>query len=522
VHDSQLEDRVRAALRTEGDALPLTIMTAELERRLTLRRRERAGRRLSLSAAGIAAVLVVSVVGVSNGWFANQERGASAEPSEAALPTSGQSSAPTPQPSDDVLDCDVVEPNEADQPPLVWMGASPGDSIGFFGVLGAYQINSRISGEEGGWTSVRAGELQAVPAGPPVERLGVLTNDSYACLTSLFVEAVPIDQRAATPIEIANIGSAPTRVIEFARPPLGEWLLRVRTEFATIDGAPLWTEMFFRVDARNPDASLGPVLGSLPLIASPPATIFIDQHSEALEPSTPTGETSETLLGQVPPRGQYIVQAVCAGGPPMRWSIGHEGQFGFLAAGDVTCDGRFIELAVDQGLPSAPAEFVIQGDPGTAWRFRIFSIADEPSFIPPPLRLWVTGDPDGLDDAAEAYPRCISTAEASDPCSGEWMLIDGAKALLAASGASVTLALPEDGWTVDGARVTAVARNQILAGQHAPEYSVGFAEVGEPEITIPVELGRGSWIIRVALNATRGGETFGAYYDFLLTIRDQE
>ena len=36
MHDGQLEERLRDVLRAEGDALPLTITTAELERRLAL------------------------------------------------------------------------------------------------------------------------------------------------------------------------------------------------------------------------------------------------------------------------------------------------------------------------------------------------------------------------------------------------------------------------------------------------------------------------------------------------------
>jgi hypothetical protein len=37
-------------------------------------------------------------------------------------------------------------------------------------------------------------------------------------------------------------------------------------------------------------------------------------------------------------------------------------------------------------------------------------------------------------------------------------------------------------------------------------------------VTVPVELGRGSWVVRVALNATKDGERFGAHYDLPLVI----
>ena len=69
MHDSRLEDQLRSALRADGEGLPLTITTDELERRLALRRRERNGLRLTLVAAGIAVVAVGSIVAFGNGWL---------------------------------------------------------------------------------------------------------------------------------------------------------------------------------------------------------------------------------------------------------------------------------------------------------------------------------------------------------------------------------------------------------------------------------------------------------------------
>jgi hypothetical protein len=37
-------------------------------------------------------------------------------------------------------------------------------------------------------------------------------------------------------------------------------------------------------------------------------------------------------------------------------------------------------------------------------------------------------------------------------------------------------------------------------------------------VKVPIELGRGSWIVRVALNAIKGSESFGADCDFQLDI----
>ena len=65
----QIEEQLRGVLRAEGDAIPLTITAAELERRLAARRSATGGRRLSLVAAAVAAVAVVSIVAVGNGWL---------------------------------------------------------------------------------------------------------------------------------------------------------------------------------------------------------------------------------------------------------------------------------------------------------------------------------------------------------------------------------------------------------------------------------------------------------------------
>ncbi|HUP54734.1 MAG TPA: hypothetical protein VM408_04435 [Methylomirabilota bacterium] len=71
MHDTKLDERLRSMLRHEADGIPFTITSDELERRLLLRRRERNGRRLSLIAAGLAAVAVGAIFALNNGWLAN-------------------------------------------------------------------------------------------------------------------------------------------------------------------------------------------------------------------------------------------------------------------------------------------------------------------------------------------------------------------------------------------------------------------------------------------------------------------
>jgi hypothetical protein len=97
MHDSNLEDRLRSVLRAEGDGLSLTITTDELERRLALRRRARNGQRLSLMAAGLAAVAVGSIFAMSNGWLRNTPViGTDASPSPAPATSPAPSVSPVP------------------------------------------------------------------------------------------------------------------------------------------------------------------------------------------------------------------------------------------------------------------------------------------------------------------------------------------------------------------------------------------------------------------------------------------
>jgi hypothetical protein len=69
MHDTGIEDRLRAALRGEGDDLPLTITAAELERRLAARQRQRNSRRVSYLAAAVAIVAIGTIGAAANGWL---------------------------------------------------------------------------------------------------------------------------------------------------------------------------------------------------------------------------------------------------------------------------------------------------------------------------------------------------------------------------------------------------------------------------------------------------------------------
>ncbi len=69
MRDTQIDERIRSVLRSEGDRLPLTITAAELERRLAARRRRARGRWVSVLAAAVAIIAIGAMAALGNGWL---------------------------------------------------------------------------------------------------------------------------------------------------------------------------------------------------------------------------------------------------------------------------------------------------------------------------------------------------------------------------------------------------------------------------------------------------------------------
>ena len=134
-------------------------------------------------------------------------------------------------------------------------------------------------------------------------------------------------------------------------------------------------------------------------------------------------------------------------------------------------------------------------------------------------------------DHREAQARCLSYelasgAAAADQCGAPYEPITDIAPLGVCGGPEglantldFTLSSVSGGWQIDQARVTAVQADLVQAGSFAPEYSVAFLdEVGSEHAAIPIANDPGSWIVRVSLNGSRSGDTFGAYDDFPLSV----
>jgi hypothetical protein len=419
VHDSQIEDRLRSVLRKEGDELTLNVTAQELERRLVLRRRARANRRLSLAAAGIAVVAIGGIVAAGNGWFGTgggQVVGGKPGPTTARLPSPSGSAEPTlpelASPSSgplssagETLACLPLDPTtgrpadgrpasdpaQASVPDIV-AASVPGDSMGHIGTQVASLLGGTTRGSPGTWDGL-PDNPDAISIAPPATALEVVSD---GCFRSISAEALltvyaQAPKPGPTPMPLRVIsGGANSRVADIEPPGIGGWTIRIRAAFVTTDGSAAWSESLIRV----------------------------------------------------------------------------------LVPFD------------------APRLLMIQGSTEGEW----------------------------ADASCPSY-ALVSGASASDQCGAPYQPYTSlVRPVSIANGSSVVFQL-SGAWTIDQARIVAVDADLVAAGSFAPEYSVAFADKGGLQITVPVDLETGLWIVRVSLNGSRDGDTFGAYYDLPLQIR---
>jgi hypothetical protein len=139
MHDVQLEDRLRSALRAEADDVPFTVTLDQLEWRLRARRGERFTRR---SLSGLAAALVVAAVGVGAILLSSR------------VPTPPVGSSPSPS---------------------LGASASPHPSLASFGELHrSVGLESRIL-----LRAERDADRPPVPATVATYRAGTVSGDGY-------------------------------------------------------------------------------------------------------------------------------------------------------------------------------------------------------------------------------------------------------------------------------------------------------------------------------------------------------
>jgi hypothetical protein len=525
MHEGGLEDRLRTVLRGEGDALPLTITTAELERRRALRQRGRLGRRATVLAAAVVVVAVGSLVATTGGWF------------RPAIVGSGPSSSPTTTtaPSEAAHQCETIDPASMSEPPNLLMGTTPGDDRAWGGLGSSYRLADKQVGEEGTWDRDSIA-FETVNAGFPTERIQVLASGPDACLIGIRVDGVPSEEPGASPIRLADMTSEPTRVLEFDMPPTGDWLLQVHAAFATVSGTYAWRETFFALAVPDctpldPTAAVAPpTIGLISSFEGSGAT-----HAGTQVASAWNGESSGSrgTWDGLPTDPDQVLTAPGLDGLQISASaclvdIRAEALLTVYAELPEPAPTP-IELEIRRGEGSPVAAVVppptggwtlrirasfLTTDGSEAWSetlFRVFSRFPAPG---------LTVAPDFFEVMSDAHCpsyQLKSGASASDQCEVPYELVEGRDPIPVASGTSIPFRL-EDGWIIDEARTVAVDAELVARGDFAPEYSVDFQENVGATLTVPIILDPGAWIVRISLNATRNGDTFGALYDIAITV----
>jgi hypothetical protein len=235
MHDGGLEERLRGVLRGEGDALPMTITTAELERRLALRRRERIGRRSGFIAAALA-VVALGAWAVTSG-----QRSQAPSVGSAATPAPSESSAPSLP-----VGCDPIDPGASDVPPELIIGIVPGDALAHGGRQVAAQWNGKTTGTPGTWDEPPV-DTEPIWIDAGSQAIEIIAD---TCLIDARAEALltgytTLPDPAPTPITLEVAGGLGSRVVEVEAPPTGGWTVRIRATYPTTDGSEAWSETLF-------------------------------------------------------------------------------------------------------------------------------------------------------------------------------------------------------------------------------------------------------------------------------------
>ena len=266
--DTSFEDRLRSALHDDADAQPFTISAAELERRATARRRDRNGQRLTLMAAGIAAVAIGTLVAFGNGWLRMPSAGgivpapvataspeASAPPESSAppdasptLPSPSANGAPSPTPTGESLPCTQLGRTGGAAVPFI-AGVTPGDAMGYGSTPTAWGAGSASGGDPTTWEPPDGAMPGPIPA-QTTSKLQFLGADQLYCITGVTAEARPENggEIGAT-VTLPPVTQAPAATIELAPPAVGTWRIRVTVRYATTVGVA-WTTETFLVTVR--------------------------------------------------------------------------------------------------------------------------------------------------------------------------------------------------------------------------------------------------------------------------------
>jgi hypothetical protein len=287
MHEDALERRLGEALHEEAASLPFTIIPAELERRMALRRRGLAGRRLTLLLAAAVGISLIGVGGALSGLFSPTLPTPTGPVAASVGPESSDATAVALPSLDELV---AVDPESvivaqahgpADGPRAVRSGPdvhAPSVVLGTFGAGARYRLSVACVGPGSLDIDIRVPGSRGLPSGPTI-----------ACDGAMHEELVDTSQPQ-------SIG------------------------FAITTGTASW-----RAVVRGPS----PVAQAPRVDAIPPSSTNLEEllrlDAFFVEPGgLPWGTTGLEIqeVGAVPGREGYNLSSLCTAGSPVRLIFG--------------------------------------------------------------------------------------------------------------------------------------------------------------------------------------------------------
>ncbi len=383
MHDEMLERRLRDALRSEGDALGLTITAAELERRLALRRRRGVGRTATLLVAAGIGIGILGVAGAAAGWF-----------DRVTLP-------PGPAPSTAPALVSKTSPSPVASPPA---SAAPPELPTLDALIAAGDPSTVVLAQAHGPAEGPAALPPSVSVDPPRVQLALPPGPgdyeaTFACISGgrmgYFVKDPARFGVLVTP-DTACDGSLTTKTF--------------RDQGTLLDLVAEAPQASWRVVVRRLSAPSGPIDGVTEPPVDPGQEEFArttDQDvggSPSTESATPGASIVPVRIVSLPARRGYNLSLSCLGAPLMRIVFGDDSTDPPVADTDtqVFCDGIVHRHELSIAYPNGTSVYVTPVA-GMTWRLVVSSDAAPIQLIDrePGWRLSTGLGPSFRFDAAE-------------------------------------------------------------------------------------------------------------------------
>jgi hypothetical protein len=468
MHDSQLEDRLRQALRAEADVLPFAVTIDDLDARLADRRRGRLTGRLSLLSAAAAAVVVVGV-----GALLLLDRG--------NVPPVGVSPSPSPSAT-----------------------ASPSVQLAIFD------------------------ELIAMADGDPIVLRGERIGDAAYGDDDLQTDVVGHVTTASDYLDVAwhCVGDGPI-TISWRDPSSG--VILAATEHPTCsESAQVYTASVQAADAElavttsprtswrlvayRPEAAPEPS-PSRPIVSRIEDGTLLDERlvrtdSEAIPLALPDGTDN------------VLIAAACLG-------TGSYEVFDGLVTRIGTCTLQGTTTTIWDSIPTASLEMTFEirnvGDATTAVAIYARDLATAPGirFLTPDASVSAGGQATTGVIGCGLFFDLANGDNAVDDCGPGYPLIPPDRALVVDLGAELTLTIP--GWTLSGLTGERIATDTLIEtlGEGGTFVPLVDLDGGSSSVTFAAPPEAGDWTLRLGISATNAeGDRYGVPYYVRVIVED--